>query len=137
MSLERGERGPKGDHGQTGERGAAGPEGPRRRLPERWYRDVWLIVVTGFVFWALAGVEGQSNELEHSIGANCTLLSVLLENRADRDTTVKLFAPIRRQNPKQFDALVERAKKGDVRLLAVAPDLSCKISPRTLERLSK
>lgn len=63
-----------------------------------------------------------------AVRANCTVVSVLLGNRADRDQTIKLFDPIRRQNPEQFDKLVRRAEEGDKRLAAVQGDLACDVS---------
>lgn len=59
--------------------------------------------------------------------ANCVVVSVLLTNRADRDATLKLFEPIRRENPAQFDKLVKRAEEGDKRLARVQGDLACAV----------
>lgn len=66
--------------------------------------------------------------------ANCVVVSVLLMNRSDRDATIKLFDPIRRENPAQFDALVKRAEAGDKRLARVQGDLACKVSDTAPER---
>jgi hypothetical protein len=77
----------------------------------------------------------QASDLRSSVEGNCDVLGVLLENRADRDQTAKLFAPIREQNPEQFDKLIERAEKGDERLVAAAPKLSCKLPKHTLDGL--
>lgn len=65
--------------------------------------------------------------MRHQVKANCEVLSILLINRADRDKTLKLFEPIRRENPEQFDKLVKRAEDGDRRLAAVQGDLSCDV----------
>lgn len=74
-------------------------------------------------------------KLARAIKGNCIVVSVLLENRADRDATVKLFAPIRNQNPEQFDKLIKRAEKGDTRLAKAVPLLSCNVSADTLKAL--
>lgn len=66
--------------------------------------------------------------------ANCVVLSVLLTNRSDRDATIKLFDPIRRENPAQFDALVKRAEDGDKRLARVQGDLACRVENDVPER---
>lgn len=63
------------------------------------------------------------------VTANCEVLSILLLNRADRDKTLELFEPIRRENPAQFDKLVKRAEEGDRRLAGVQEDLSCDVLP--------
>lgn len=67
-------------------------------------------------------------KLGKQVNANCEVLSVLVVNRADRKQSVELFAPIRRQNPEQFDRLVRRAEKGDKRLRRVQGDLACDVS---------
>lgn len=66
--------------------------------------------------------------------ANCVVVAVLLMNRADRDASIKLFDPIRRENPAQFDALVKRAEQGDERLAGVQGDLACKVGSDAPER---
>lgn len=63
-----------------------------------------------------------------AVQANCVVISVLLSNRADRDKTIKLFEPIRRENPEQFDALVKKAEDGDKRLAQVQGDLACLVA---------
>lgn len=72
--------------------------------------------------YAILKISGQVN-------ANCEVLSVLLTTRADRDKSIELFQPIRKQNPKQFDALVKRAEDGDARLRTVQGKLACDVSP--------
>lgn len=96
---------------------------------------VVLAVVAGLFAWSQIGAAGRQADTEaavkataRAVRANCTVVSVLLGNRADRDQTIKLFDPIRRQNPEQFDKLVRRAEEGDKRLAAVQGDLACDVS---------
>lgn len=84
------------------------------------------IVAAAFVVTQIVAA-GRQADTEKAVQANCTVVSVLLQNRADRKQTTKLFAPIRRQNPKQFDALVRKAEAGDRRLQRVQGDLACNV----------
>ena len=77
----------------------------------------WLLLLASVGFFLFQGARADK--------ANCEVIAVLLDNRADRDKTVKLFDPIRRQNPAQFDKLVKRAEAGDRRLKRVQGDLAC------------
>jgi hypothetical protein len=54
---------------------------PRRRkmdrLPERFYRDVWLLIISGVVFWALASAQSdrvdRGRETQRTTQALCAL----------------------------------------------------------------
>ena len=35
----------------------------RRWLPERWYRDVWLVIITGLVVVALANISSTTHQV--------------------------------------------------------------------------
>lgn len=39
-------------------------------IRENWYRDVWLIVITAFVAWALLNFESNQNDLEKVAASN-------------------------------------------------------------------
>ena len=84
----------------------------------------WALLLASVAFFIYDGAQRDTN-IEKQGRANCVVLSVLLGNRADRDETIKLFDPIRRENPKQFDRLVRRAERGDKRLKRVQGDLAC------------
>ena len=86
-------------------------------------RKASIIIVALF---AILFVWGQWKR-DKAIEANCTVVAVLLENRSDRDKTIKLFDSIRQEDPVLFDELVKRAKEGDERLKAVQDDLACDI----------
>lgn len=85
------------------------------------------LLSTGISTYLWVNSIGDGHERGVQINANCEVLSILLLNRADRDETLKLFEPIRRQNPAQFDKLVRRAEKGDARLAKVQGDLACDV----------
>jgi hypothetical protein len=136
-------------HAEHAERGRVENEDARVKSEEK-RRGSWIYRNNGAILGTLIGavvflvlvcavglykVRSESGRLSGAIHANCTVLTVMLENRADRDTTEKLFAPIRAQNPEQFDRLVDRAERGDRKLVKVAPDLSCEIHPKVLRRL--
>lgn len=100
--------------------------------------SILLLAIAAVVFvgtqWRIGDrqveVEKAQADIQRAVQANCVVVSVLLINRADRDEAIKLFEPIRRQNPEQFDKLVKRAEKGDKRLDQVQDDLACKIAPK-------
>lgn len=72
----------------------------------------------------IAGHQRDQN-IEKNVHANCTVLDVLIDARADRDETVRLFASIRKENPPLFDKLVARAEAGDAKLAAARADQNC------------
>lgn len=104
---------------------------------------VLAIVAAAFV-WSQVSAAGRQADTEKAVAdtakavkANCEVVSVLLSNRPDRDEAIKLFDPIRRENPAQFDKLVKRAEDGDRRLAVVQGDLACKPPARRPARPSK
>ena len=86
----------------------------------------WALLLASVGFFIYDGAQ-RDTAIERQGRAHCAVLSVLLGNRADRDETIKLFDPIRRENPKQFDKLVKKAERGDKRLEQVQGDLACSI----------
>lgn len=91
---------------------------------------VILALVAAAFVWSQVSVALRQADIQKAVRANCDVLSVLLINRADRDETLKLFEPIRQQNPEQFDKLVKRAEDGDKRLVAVQGDLACDVTKK-------
>ncbi len=99
-------------------------------------RRAWLIGVcllsAILVSAALVGAVVIAGKAFKSADAQCTVLAVLLSERADRDDSVKLFGSLRRENPKQFDALIRRAEAGDIRLAGAVDDLDCAIKDKDI-----
>lgn len=54
-------------------------QGWRARLPERFYRDVWLLAITALVLWALISIQNQrwNNVYDACQGANGRYLNTL------------------------------------------------------------
>lgn len=99
----------------------------------------WGLLIASVGFFVYQGAERDTSQrrdsdaivanqraIQKQVEANCKVVAVLLDNRADRDKTVKLFDSIRQKNPKLFDRLVKRAEAGDQRLKEVRGDLACK-----------
>lgn len=59
----------------------------KRRLPERFYRDVWLLVVTGLVTWALFAQQSQLDDVQRVQDDTAQLVR----------TTARLAAQIQQQ----------------------------------------
>lgn len=149
----RGERGPHGDLDQTGLTGPRGAQGASA-VGEwvRWGLTMLAIVITlaSTAAWrheasvrdkadqaSLAQRDATDARLGRAIKGNCVVLSVLLENRSDRDATAKLFGSIRAHDPVLFDKLVARARRGDRKLVRAVPLLSCNISDRVIRNLKE
>jgi hypothetical protein len=146
-----------GGLGGAGGRGATGEAGPRGRRGRssigEWVRWGLTMVAVAITLTSTAAWKHESDvrdradtaslqqrdatdrHLAESIDANCAVLVVQLDSRADRDATAKLFGSIRRRDPKLFDKLIARAKLNDTKLLHASKQLSCQVPARIIRKL--
>lgn len=115
-------------------------------LPERWYRDLWLVVITGLVAWALLSQQGQITDvrqvqddtarlarqtarLAKSIQAqrvNSVLSNCRDQNERHDDTLDKLDGVIANMPPGPEKVRAEANKPATVLLIdALVPRRNC------------
>ncbi len=61
-----------------------GDRGWRVLVRENWYRDLWLLVVTGFVFWALLSAQEASDVNKREVVARAEQVNAESLARADQ-----------------------------------------------------
>jgi hypothetical protein len=71
----------------------AGDDRRRHHWPnENWYRDVWLLIVTIVVAWAVAASYKTSTDARDAAAANSRIIaSIEREGRERRDETCRIF----------------------------------------------